>query len=303
MKRLVGLWACVAAVALGSVLANAQIAGIFFTEDFEDGTLSSSFNSSAYGSLNNSQYSLQSAIAASGAALRHSLAAGTAPGSVAYATQHFGDALTGPVHANGRGQHFQDLYIQYKVYYSPGFDFHTNYKQLIIGTQDDRRHDEACCNPWVAHYITVYAGTGGAQLAEGNNKQAASGQWLGFGANQNGYSNSNRFILQTGRWYTIEVRRRLNDSGQDNGMFQMWADGQLIADHRNLRLRVPNTGTFGSNYTYGTNFAMISDYPLQNVSQNQSIYYDDMKFSTSYIGTTSTTPPPPAPPTNIRIVR
>jgi hypothetical protein len=303
MKTVAGLGSCVAVVALWVVLAGAQT-GVFFYETWDAGTLTGSFNSSFYGSLTGGQYTLQTLTGSNGPALRHRLLAGTTPGDVDYATQHFGDAAAGPVLSSGAGQHFQDFHIQYRVYYSPGFDFHTNYKQFIIGTQDDRRHDEACCNPWVAHYITIYAGSGGALLAEANNKQGASGQWIGLGANQNGYDGTNRFILQSGRWYTVEVRRRLNDAGADNGIYQMWVDGLLIADRRNLRLRVPWNGSFGSNYTYGTNFAMISDYPLQNVSREQSIYYDDVKFSGSPIGGGgSTTPPVPAPPTNVRVVR
>jgi len=77
----------------------------------------------------------------------------------------------------------------------------------------------------------------------------------------------------------------------------------LISDHRNVRFRVPPSGAFGSNFTYGTNFAMISDYPLENVSQTQTVYYDEVKISSSPIGGGGTTNPPPAPPTNVRIMR
>jgi hypothetical protein len=65
--------------------------------------------------------------------------------------------------------------------------------------------------------------------------------------------------------------------------------------------RVPRNGSFGANFTYGTNWVMISDYALQGVSQNQSIYYDDVKLSTTYIGTGGTGTAPAAP-TNLRIV-
>ncbi len=77
--------------------------------------------------------------------------------------------------------------------------------------------------------------------------------------NQNGYSGSNRYVIQNGRWYTVEVRRRLNDSG-DNGIFQMWIDGPLISENRSVRYRVPFNGTYGTDFAYGTNFVMISDY-------------------------------------------
>lgn len=282
---------------------EAQTPAVFFNEGWESGNGSGTFNSSFYGGATGSQFSVQSGIKASGNyALRQLIPAGTQPGSIQYATQHIGDSLAGPVFSAGSGQHFQDLHVQYKVYYGPGFDFFGyTYKQLIIGTQDDRRHDNACCNPWVAHYMTIYP-PGRSLLAEANNKQAASGQWVGFSQNAGGFSDSNRLTFQTGRWYTVEVRRRLNDSGVNNGVFQMWVDGQIISDYRAVRYRTPWDGTFGSNFTYGTNFVMISDYGGP-VNQDQTIYYDDIKFSTTYIGTGSPTIPAPAPPTNVRIVR
>jgi hypothetical protein len=290
---------CVAAIALAGIILDAQ-SGVFFNEGWESGSAASSFNSNWYGQATQSQFSVQSAVRNGLFALQHRVTAGQDPGAVQYATQHFGDARSGPVWATGAGQHYYDLYIQYKVYYSAGFSFDTNYKQLIIGTEDDLNQTSACCNPWVAHYITIYVGPQGAQLAEGNNKQSASGQWMDFWPNANGYTNSNRLRLTSGRWYTIEVRRRLNDSGQNNGIFQMWVDGTMIADYRSVRMRVPRSGSFGTNMTYGTNFALISDYPFDGVSQNQSIYYDDVKFSTTYIGVG---PGLPSAPTNLRIVR
>jgi hypothetical protein len=140
---------------------------------------------------------------------------------------------------------------------------------------------------------------GGVLSAMVNNKQAPSGQWAVFAPNTGGYGSSNRFVLQAGRWYTIEVRLKMNDANVDNGVFQMWVDGQLVGDYRTVRYRIPWNGTYGSTMTYGTNFVMISDFADAPVSQDQGIYYDDMKFSTTYIGGGSAGP---LPPTNLRIV-
>jgi hypothetical protein len=298
------------AIVLGgaNLLLDAQtpVSGLFFSEHWESGSAGGSFNSAGFGSAaGSSQFSVQTGVAAPGGSysLQHRLTAGLDADSVHYATQHFGDAPSGPVWASGRGQHFYDLYVQYKIYYSPGFRFDTNYKQLEIGTQDDLNQTGVCCNPWVANYTTIYASSGGAQLAEVNNKGSATPQWIGYAQNAGGYSGSNRYTLQSGRWYTIEVRRRLNDAGADNGILQMWADGVAIMDHRNVRFRVQRNGAYGANFTYGTNWVMISDYPLSGVSQNQSIYYDDVKFSTTYIGAGSTGTSAPRPPTNVQVVR
>lgn len=103
--------------------------------------------------------------------------------------------------------------------------------------------------------------------------------------------------MQTGRWYTVEVRRRLNDAGVNNGIFQMWVDGVLISDHRAVRYRIPWNGTYGADMSYGTNFVMISDYG-GTYPNPQTIDWDDFKFSTSYIGTGAA----PRPPSNLRVV-
>ena len=296
-----GLWL----LSLHALSAQSGVSGVFFDEGWESGTSSNSFNSSNYGNAAGGQFSVQTAVRAQGAyALRHLLPQGTAPSSIQYATQHFGDSIAGPVPVSGRGEHFSDLYVQYKIYYPPGFDRLSTdtYKQLIIGTQDDRRHDNPCCNPWVAHYLTIYPPGDRNVAAEANNKQAASGQWVGFVENTGGYSTTNRYVIENGRWYTVEVRRRLNDAGVDNGVFQMWVNGVLISDYRSVRYRIPFNGTYGTSMQYGTNFVMISDYTFAPVPQDQSIYYDDVKLSTTYIGTGATTTAPD-PPTNVRIIR
>jgi hypothetical protein len=307
LVRSVQLGLMAMAVAAAGLLLEAQtpVSGVFFQEGWESGSSANSFNSAGFGStVGSNQFLVQNTLVGGGLfALQHRLTAGLGPDSVNYATQHIGDARNGPVWATGRGQHFYDLFVQYKIYYSPGFRFDTNYKQLEIGTEDDLDQTGVCCNPWVANYTTIYAASGGGELVEVNNKGSATPQWIGYAANSGGYTSSNRFVLQSGRWYTIEVRRKLNDAGVDNGILQVWVDGLMIEDYQNVRFRVQRNGAYGANFTYGTNWVMISDYPLNGVSQNQSIYYDDMKFSTTYIGAGGAGTQPPSPPTNVRIVR
>jgi hypothetical protein len=287
---------CVSALAI-SATTFTQGGGVFFSEGWESGSIASTFNSRYYGNGSSAtEFSVQNGVHATGLyALAHTL---PTSGTPQYVTQHFGDARSGPVWASRAGEHFQNLYVQYKVYYSPGFEFE-QYKQLIIGTEDDQRHDNVCCNPWVAHYLTVYTRGQGELLAEANNKQGPSNQWWGIPPNVNGYTTTNRFRFQPGRWYTIEVRRQLNDPGTDNGIFQMWADNQLVADWRNVRWRVPRVGDLGTNFTYGTNFVMISDYSPTAPSQSQRVFYDDIKMSDSYIGGGAGVP---TAPRNLRIV-
>jgi hypothetical protein len=303
MKRRLQLAACTIALAVYAAIAvKAQVSGVFFTEGWESGTMTQSFNSSFYGSLAPPQFSIDTQTFAGGArALRHRLSAGMTGDDVAYGTQHIGDARATPVLASGRGQHFYDLYVQYKVFYSSNFDTVTPVgKTFEIGTEDDRAHPEICCNPGFANYMTAYPSINRNWNVEVVNKQGPNNEWRGYVQNASGYNASNPYAMQTGRWYTMEVRRKLNDAGVDNGILQVWIDGTLVTDYSNVRFRVPWNGTYGVNMTYGTNWVMISDYMSSN--RDESIYYDDVKLSTTYIGT-GATPTAPRPPTNVRIIR
>lgn len=305
LQRTVGL--AVVALATTVVLqGQGAVSGVFFSEGWESGSAAGSFNSAGFGNAAglNTQFFLQNGNAGGGTwSLQHRLTAGQDPDSVAYATQHFGDAISGPVWPTGAGQHFFDIYVQYKIYYSPGFQFDAHgLKMLELGTQDNYDQTGVCCNPWVANYTTLYVTANGAPALEGNNKGAATPEWIGYPQNASGYTGSNPLRLQPGRWYTIEVRRRLNDAGADNGILQLWVDGVLVVDYRNARVRSPRVGAYGANYAYGTNWVMISDYPHFAVPQSQSVSYDDVKISTTPIGS-GVASAPPRPPTNVRLVR
>jgi hypothetical protein len=254
--------------------------GVFFCEDFED-NIPNSFNSQYYGNLqSSSQFSITGTNAATGS---YSVMRQYTQGSStdAFVTQHFGDATKTPVWTAGQGEHYQDIYVYYKVYYSPGFNFSAdNNKQIIFGTDDGQRHDEACCNPWVAHYTTIASRTGYFD-AELNNKRANDNSiWYGLSPNI-GYSSSSRFTIQPGRWYSVQVRRRLNDAGLSNGIFEMWVDGVKVAYYSNLVYRVPDTGTFGTDFNYGTNFVMLSTYIPTASPRTQQVYFDDVMIGTA----------------------
>ncbi|KAG9127794.1 hypothetical protein FRC07_009181 [Ceratobasidium sp. 392] len=52
------------------------------------------------------------------------------------------------------------------------------------------------------------------------------------------------FSFVPGKWTTIAERVRLNDVGQANGIIQLWANGQLVVDIRNLETRVDKDVVF-----------------------------------------------------------
>ena len=258
---------------------------LFFVEDFEAASLANSFDSDWYGSMmSNPDFNLvNDNIPGSSYALSYNYQLGENADD-GYATQHFGDSTKTPVYTNSAGTQFSEIFLQYKVYYSPGFDFSSrNNKNFIIGTDDGSEHTEACCTPWVAHYVTLKVGDGYFH-AEANNKRGASGQWVGLMPNENGYSEFNQYSVETGRWYLVEAHIILNDMGQENGVFEQWIDGVIITSRNNVSYRVPLNGGFGTNFDYGINFLLISNYIDNVATQDQTVHYDDIKMSRSYIG-------------------
>ena len=258
---------------------------LFFIEDFESASLANSFDSDFYGSMiSNPDFNLvNDNMPSSSYAMSYNYQQGE-DADDGYATQHFGDSTKTPVYTNSAGTQFSEIFLQYKVYYSPGFDFSSkNNKNFIIGTEDGVDHIEACCNPWVAHYVTLKMGDGYFH-AEANNKRGASGQWVGLMPNENGYSNSNQYAVETGRWYRVEAHIILNDMGQENGVFEQWIDGVRITSRNDVSYRVPLNGGFGTNFNYGINFLLISNYINNAATQDQAVHYDDIEMSTSYIG-------------------
>ena len=61
--------------------------------------------------------------------------------------------------------------------------------------------------------------------------------------------------------------------------------------------------TWETNWTQATSaHAILTDYSTYPVNAAQSVYYDDVKMSTSYIGNGGGATPPAAP-TNLRVIR
>jgi len=279
------------------IFTHGSLAQVFFTEGFESGN-GNTFSQSPYGTIEgNSQYSVQQNVVANGQySLQHHFNQGQ---SGTFSTYQFGDS------PNVLGtDHYFDIYIQFKLRYSDGYDFSAgNNKIMIIGTQDSRRHDTICCNPWVSHYITLYAHATGADAffdVEGNNKRAPSGQWFSLAPNLVG---SSQFTIDRNRWYTIEVHLQPNTGSPATGLFEMWIDGTQITRRTDVLYRIPWDGSVGTDPGYGINFVMLSHYINNTAPQAQDMFYDDIILSTRYIGINDSNRIPPDPPYNLRVVQ
>lgn len=91
-----------------------------------------------------------------------------------------------------------------------------------------------------------------------------------------------------GRWYCIEAHVRLNDPGESNGVFELWIDDWLEAQHTGLNW-------LGSYTDYGLNSVFFENYWNAGSPVEQMRYMDNIVVSTQRIGCGRLAPPDSAP--------
>ena len=82
---------------------------------------------------------------------------------------------------------------------------------------------------------------------------------------------------ESGRWVCVEARAKLNTPGERDGLNQLWIDGRLEAERRNLDWRGTYTG-------FGINAVFLEAYWNQGSPVDQSRWIDNFVISTTPIG-------------------
>ena len=82
---------------------------------------------------------------------------------------------------------------------------------------------------------------------------------------------------EAGRWVCVEARARLNTPGKKDGLNQLWIDGRLEAERRNLDWRGSYTG-------HGINGVFLETYWNEGSPVTQSRWIDNFVISTRPIG-------------------
>jgi len=85
-----------------------------------------------------------------------------------------------------------------------------------------------------------------------------------------------------GQWYCIEMRVKLNDPGQSNGIFEVWVDDVLkasLTDKNWIGSCEVGPGKF-----YGINAFYLENYCNNGVIGNQARYFDNLVISRQKIG-------------------
>jgi len=82
---------------------------------------------------------------------------------------------------------------------------------------------------------------------------------------------------ESGRWVCVEARAKLNTPGRKDGLNQLWIDGKLEAERRNLDWRGSYTG-------HGINAVFLEAYWNNGSPVTQSRWLDNFVISTEPIG-------------------
>jgi len=82
---------------------------------------------------------------------------------------------------------------------------------------------------------------------------------------------------ESGRWVCVEARAKLNTPGQSDGLNQLWLDGKLEAERKNLDWRGSYTG-------HGINAVFLEAYWNSGSPVTQSRWLDNFVISTEPIG-------------------
>jgi len=82
---------------------------------------------------------------------------------------------------------------------------------------------------------------------------------------------------ESGYWVLVESRAKLNTPGKSDGINQLWIDGRLEIDRKNLNFR-------GSYINHGINAVFLESYWNKRSPKNQGRWFDNFVISSTPIG-------------------
>lgn len=188
----------------------------------------------------------------------------------------FGDSPTGKVVR--KGQTFDDIYWRVYVKHQHGW--------TGGGPAKLSRATSIVASNWsqamIAHVwssgeaLTLDPATGvrGDRVVTTRYNDFANLRWLG---NKPASQFKLHSTQEAGRWVCVEARARLNTPGQKDGLNQLWIDGRLEAERKNLDWRGNYSG-------HGINAVFLETYWNDGSPVTQSRWLDNFVISTRPIG-------------------
>lgn len=102
------------------------------------------------------------------------------------------------------------------------------------------------------------------------------------------------------KWYSHEIRIKLNSPGNNDGIIQYWFDGVLEKNYTDINFGMDSSQPLGI-HKFGVGIGNC-DNPPWDQTEWSAIAFDDVVVSTNYIGPISSDTTPPAPPTGVTVI-
>jgi hypothetical protein len=190
----------------------------------------------------------------------------------------FGDFPNGNRIAR-RGEHFDEIYWRMYVKHQPGWVgggeaklsratsiVSENWRQAMIAHVWSGSGDSLTLDP--------ATGVRDGQIITTKYNDFAKLRWI---ANKPQSTFAFSSPLEGGWWVCVEARARLNTPGQRDGINQLWIDGRLEAERKNVDFR----GTYAD---HGINALFVESYWNNGSPVTQTRWIDNLVVSTKPIG-------------------
>jgi len=195
----------------------------------------------------------------------------------------FGDSPTGKVVR--KGETFDEIYWRLYVKHQPGWTGGPAKMSRATSIVSPRWNQAMIAHVWGSKdclTLDPASGVRGSQVVTTQYNDFSNLHWLG---NKPASTFPIHSTAESGWWVCVEARARLNAPGQKDGLNQLWIDGRLEAERKNLDWR-------GSYAAHGINAVFLEAYWNEGSPVTQARWYDHFVISTRPIGPITCPPNP-----------
>ncbi|GAB4109136.1 MAG: hypothetical protein Kow00105_17540 [Phycisphaeraceae bacterium] len=187
------------------------------------------------------------------------------------------------------GAGYEELYLSYRLRFGDNFDFVRGGKLpgLAGGAANSGGNIPDGTDGWSARMMWRTNGSGGSttngtqsqfvQYVYHKDMPGPSGEDFKWDDNpQLGWPK-----IDSGVWYHVQHRIKMNTPGQDDGIIQAWLDGELVLNAQDLHFR--DISSLKIDLLYFSTFFGGSSPPWE-ATKDEQVFFDDFIVSTTPIG-------------------
>lgn len=188
----------------------------------------------------------------------------------------FGDSPTGRVVNKGTkyDEIYWRIYVKHQYGWTGGGPAKLSRATSIVSNKWAQAMISHVWSSGEALTLDPATGIRGDKIATGKYNDFANLRWLG---NRPASRFKIHSTAESGRWVCVEARVKLNTPGKKDGLNQLWIDGRLEAERKNLDWRGSYTG-------HGINAVFLESYWNNGSPVTQRRWIDNFVISTKPIG-------------------